>query len=94
VRGIIRGGGGPPFSAVVTITDPDGDDVIHPVSVASDGTFELDLSTVAPMTRPYLGCDKTGMWEAWFIMYDGAGGSEISTTTYWTVNFPRVHGIP
>jgi hypothetical protein len=48
----------------------------------------------ADPSHPYLGCDKEGIWEAWFIVTDGLGGTAESNHLTWTVNFPRTHGIP
>jgi hypothetical protein len=89
IRGSVQGGT-PPYSVMFSIEDPDGNIETYGKSVSSEGAFELTPAE----SNPYLGCSKEGVWDAWFEIEDALGGNATSNTISWTVNFPRVHGIP
>jgi hypothetical protein len=91
IGGKVQGGGGPPYTVLIYIEDPDGDVATYAQNVELDGTFEL---TPGEAGDPFLGCSKEGIWEAWFVVTDGLGGTATSNRLSWTVNFPRTHGIP
>jgi hypothetical protein len=91
VGGRVQGGGGPPYTVVISVEDPDGSAATYGQNVELDGTFEL---TPAEAGDTYLGCSKEGIWEAWFVVTDSLGGTATSNRLSWTVNFPRTHGIP
>ncbi len=87
-------GGVPPYNSPVTIyvKDPDGSIAIYSDNLDLSGTFEFTQGD--PGYPAYLGCDKEGIWEAWFVVTDSLGGTDESNHLTWTVNFPRTHGIP
>jgi hypothetical protein len=91
ISGKVTGGGGPPYTVIVHITDPNSFERNFFQNVEFDGTFEL---TPAESGDTYLGCDIEGIWKAEYEITDALGGTAWSTAVYWAVNFPRVHGIP
>jgi hypothetical protein len=91
IGGRVQGGGGPPYTVIIYVEDPDGSAATYGQNVEADGTFEL---TPAEAGDTYLGCGKEGIWEAWFVVTDSLGGTAESNHLTWTVNFPRTHGIP
>ncbi len=93
IRGNVLGGGGPPYTVSISVEDPDGTIATYGQNVEADGTFELTPLEADPL-HPYLGCDKEGIWEAWFVVTDRVGGTAESSHITWAVNFPHAHGIP
>ncbi|MBN2084862.1 MAG: hypothetical protein JW748_06515 [Anaerolineales bacterium] len=91
IRGRVLGGGGPPYTVVISVEDPDGTIATYNQNVELDGTFELIPSETG---NDNFGCDKEGIWETWFVVTDSVGGTATSSITSWAVNFPRSHGIP
>ncbi len=91
IRGRVLGGGGPPYTVVISVEDPDHTIATYNQNVELDGTFELLPSETG---NDNFGCDKEGIWKTWFEVTDGLGGTALSSITSWAVNFPRTHGIP
>jgi hypothetical protein len=94
ITGSVRGGGGPPYRAEIHVKAPDQNDedaAVYTVNVQPDGTFRW---TPADAGVVEFGCDQEGIWEAWFVVFDSLNASATSNRISWTVNFPRVHGIP
>jgi hypothetical protein len=93
ISGTVEGGGGPPYTVQILVKAPgqsDGEAASYSQNVEPDGTFALTPAE----TYPYLGCDKEGLWESWFVVTDRVGGTATSYRISWAVNFPRAHGIP
>jgi hypothetical protein len=87
-------GGLAPYQVTFYVKAPgqsDGEAAVYTKNVASAGGFQL---TPADTGVVNFGCDQEGIWEAWFVISDALGSTATSNRITWTVNFPRVHGIP
>jgi hypothetical protein len=91
ISGRVSGGGGPPYTIVVHVIDPEGDERVFPVPVDGSGNFLLDHTAAGD---DYFGCNIEKIWSTWYRVTDSLGDSWDSPVRYWAVNFPKSHGVP
>jgi hypothetical protein len=87
-------GGRRPYQVTFYVKAPgqsDSEAATYSISVARAGSFQF---TPDDARVDNFGCDQEGIWEAWFFITDRRGNTATSNRITWTVNFPRVHGIP
>jgi hypothetical protein len=93
VTGTVQGGIAP-YQVTFYIKAPgqsDGEAATYSKNVPAPGGVQL---TPADAGVVNFGCDQEGIWEAWFVVVDNLGATATSNRITWTVNLPRVHGIP
>jgi hypothetical protein len=87
-------GGLAPYVVTFYVKAPgqsDGEAATYTKNLPAPGVVQL---TPADAGVANFGCDQEGIWEAWFVVVDNLGGTATSNRITWTVNLPRVHGIP
>ena len=89
LRGLVSGGGTPPYSVDVRVRRPS--NTITSYVLSTNDTFIL---TAANTGDAYFGVDEIGTWAAQAIAIDSTGQSAISVMVTWEVSWYPVHGRP
>ena len=89
LNGNISGGVGGPYTAILHLRDPQGNESTY--TLTTNGAFNFDANDAGD---PDFGTTLEGNWSAWISASDSVGTSDTSASAGWQVGWYPLHETP
>jgi len=89
LEGNISGGVGGPYTVIIHVRDPQGNESTY--NLTTNGAFDFDSNDAGD---PDFGTTVEGDWSAWIDASDSVGTADTSTTVDWQVGWYPLHETP
>ena len=87
--GSISGGDGGPYTVLLHVRNPQGQDTTY--SLTTDGSFDFDSGDASDSN---FGSTQKGSWSAWMEVSDRVGTSATSSSVTWQVGWYPIYETP